>query len=1083
MAASLGNATVNVLARTVLFEQSLKRSLKRMSILTAGIFAGVAAANFFGGAIKDAASLELRIARIKTLMEGTSEAQKAAFDAKNIRNFSNEIGISADKVAESIYYMIGSGVQLQDAYAAVRAASNVAVATNTDLKFSSDFVSTALNAMGGTVDKLTGQVLDSAHATDIFFAALAEGKGEPRELAQFISTAVPAAKGLAISYGEVNAAMAAGTLLGTKARKVTTGLSYIMRGLGNENKGVGEAFKEITGTGFAEWAKKSANQGNALQKAIKILGTEVGLGKISNIGGAETGLEAIKLLLTVWPQYVAIQKEVAGASGDANTAVEIVNKTLSRQVDILKNKFKNFRGSVGDWLGPVIYDAIAKVQAADGPFRAVWNNFVANVKAAWDSIAPIIMPALNRIRAALASVDWAGVAAGIGAFFTGVLAIIGPIVVAVTYAFAGIMTVISPLLNLMGQMKPVLVALGVLWISYRLLLIASSVATVMHAMVTGNLTRVMKANWVIQKLATAALFAKRVALLAVSAATAAYNIVVLIATGGLNRLTIAMTLAAVKARLLALATSFALGPIGLVIIAVAALAAGFVFAWKKSETFQKIVKKAFNAIVVAVAAAVKFIVSAFGKYVDTILFGFQKILEGLGHLPDWLGGGKADAAAAAIQRLRDNISRMVDDINGQIDRIQKNIQFDVSVNLKTLKDDAGRTSTDRLSLFNAGIDPDTVKGKASDILKDRLKNSGLGTPKTYGGGSDFSGGGYSPGGGGGDDAKAAASEAAKKIKAALKRVLADVARIAKHTSKQSVETIKENFKTLYADLAEGARKDLIPGFKKVEKQLVKLGSKRDGVEEKLDKAKEKLKALKDASKQFTDAIKEQVREMGNVSDASKGIGTTYNGIRGQLKSAVAQTKQFTLYIDKLRKLGLNDTSLRQIIDAGPVAGMQSAKALVAAGKKGVDTIDGLQAQLDAAGGKLATSANDQFYKAGVAAAEGLVRGLEKQEAAIVKQMDRIADKLVASIKKKLGIKSPSVVFGEIGENISAGLANGITAGGGGARQAISNVTNDIKVSVSGVSDPAAARRAGILSGQGIQNVLTRQRMDLVKPII
>ncbi len=1057
MAATLGNATVNVLARTVLFEQSLKRSLKRMSLLTAGIFAGVGAANFFGSAIKDATSLELRVARIKTLMEGVDEARQAAFDAAPIRAFSNEIGLSADKVAESIYYMIGSGVALRDAYGAVRAASNVAIATNTDLKFSSDFVSTALNAMGGQVDKLTGQVLDSAHATDIFFAALAEGKGEPRELAQFISTAVPAAKGLAVSYGEVNAAMAAGTLLGTKARKVTTGLSYIMRGLGNEGKGVGKAFKEITGTGFADWAKKAENEGNSLQKAIKILGTEVGLGKISNIGGAETGLEAIKLLLTVWPQYVAIQKEVAGASGDADRAVEKVNKTLSRQVDILKNKFKNFRGSVGDWLGPVLYDALAKVQAVWPAFKEAFLTLVAIVGDAFTRIKEVLGPVIGEIKNALSQIDWGAVLSILQAAVTGIMAGLTPLF-ALVYALFGLFAAganyIQPVVDILNNMKPVIIGITAAFVAYKTAVVLTWAAQ--KAMVV----------W------TAAL-------------SVAMGIQTLIA-GGLT------------GAMLSLNIMMAANPVGLVVAAIIGLGAAFIYAWKKSETFRKVVAGVLNTIVTVTITAVK-------AWLNIWLGTFQLIAEGFdqtfGRLARILGINLGDMSQK-VEQFRNNV-------NGFLDGIKNQVHITVTANADQAMAELAALRQAYLAAtgknFIGPIPTGTTfedgrfnyPGASDDTID-------LGGSVDTGASGAFGGNGFTPssGGGGGGGAKAV-SEAAKKVKAALKSAFADLERIAKNTSKQSVDTLKENFRQLYADLGEAGRKDVIKFAQSQEKALIKAAGKsnkvlgkilktykadslvdlaiaRDKVSDKLDLAKDKLKEITDASKEFTNAIKAQVNTMGNVADESKGLGTTYTGIRNQLRGAIAQTKQFTVYVDKLRKMKLNETSLRQIIDAGPEAGMAAAKALVQSGQAGVDQIDKLQAQLTTAGNSLATSANNQFYAAGIKSAEGIVKGLQSQEAAIVKAMDSIADKLVASIKKKLGIKSPSVVFGEIGENISKGMAGGIENKAGLATKAAEKMTSQVvfgagAVQVNGVSDPFAARRAGILSGEGIANVLDRRR--------
>lgn len=68
----------------------------------------------------------------------------------------------------------------------------------------------------------------------------------------------------------------------------------------------------------------------------------------------------------------------------------------------------------------------------------------------------------------------------------------------------------------------------------------------------------------------------------------------------------------------ALNVVMALNPIGLVVIAIAALAAGLVFAWKRSETFRTVVTTAFNAVKVAVGAVVGFFKDLPGNIADAI---------------------------------------------------------------------------------------------------------------------------------------------------------------------------------------------------------------------------------------------------------------------------------------------------------------------------------------------------------------------------------------------------------------------------------------------------------------------------------
>ncbi len=1035
MAASLGNATVNVLARTVLFEQSLRRSLKRMSILTAAVFAGVGAANFFGGAVKDSIALERQVLRIKTLLD--TPAEKGLFSNESVRQLSNEIGLAADKTAESLFYLLSSGIKAADAMDVLTQSSKTAVAQNADLTKVADFASSALNAYGGQLDRMTGKTIDAQAANDILNRALDKGKGTMNDFAKYISSAIPIADSLGISLSEVASAGATSTLTGMSARKAFTGLKVAMQELNDPTKGLGEAFKDLTGKTFRDFIA----QGGTLEQGFKKLGKAIGAANITTVAGAKEGGAAIQQLLQLWPQYQDTLEAVGNSAGVTASKFDTVDKSMSRQLERIKVQLTNFRGSVGDWLGPVLSDALDGLRSFWPKLQQALGSIVSGIGMAFSQIGAALGPAFEQIQFAFGQIDWGQIVSIIKDVVDGILIGFAPLAAAIAgviYLFAGLATYIQPIINLLANMSPVIVGLTAAWAAYKTVLLLTFA--------------VQKAQLALQKLQV----------IWTTAVTAA-QIIQIGVTGGLAGAWTALTLI------------MAANPIGAVIALVAGLAAALIFAWKKSETFRNIVKKSFNAVVVAVGAAIKFVINIGEKWVTSYLEFFQHILKGLGKLPKWLGGGKFDQAAAAMGALIDTVRQGVNAINSEIDRITDKIQVEITL---SLSDTFNADKVGQMSAQMNEAQADKMYQMANKSAADAARKviSKTNTTTSGGavdfGGSDFSGGG---GGGGGDGGKAAASEAAKKIKAALNRVIADANRIAKNTSKQSIDTLKTNFKSLYTDLGEAGKKNLIPIYKKVEKQLLKLASKRDGLEEKLDVAKEKFNELTDASKALTDQIKSQVNAMGNVADESKGLGTTYTGIRNQLRGAIAQTKQFTDWVNKLRKMNLNATSLRQIIDAGPEAGAAAAKALVQAGQKGVDEIDKLQSQLNTAGGKLATAANDEFFKRGIQIAQGLVKGLESQHAAISKQMDKIADQMVNSIKKKLKIKSPSLVFNEIGQQISQGLANGIEAKGGGARTAMSNVTNDIKVAVHGVSDPFAAHRAGILSGEGIANVLDRRR--------
>jgi len=96
----------------------------------------------------------------------------------------------------------------------------------------------------------------------------------------------------------------------------------------------------------------------------------------------------------------------------------------------------------------------------------------------------------------------------------------------------------------------------------------------------------------------------------------------------------------------------AMNPIGLVVVAIAALAAGLVIAYKKSATFRKIVNTAFNGAKNAIAAAVGFIK---GKF-ETLKGAIETVKTKFTNLKDNVIG--------KITAMKDKVKSIIDTIKG-----------------------------------------------------------------------------------------------------------------------------------------------------------------------------------------------------------------------------------------------------------------------------------------------------------------------------------------------------------------------------------------------------------------------------------
>jgi tape measure domain-containing protein len=203
--------------------------------------------------------------------------------------------------------------------------------------------------------------------------------------------------------------------------------------------------------------------------------------------------------------------------------------------------------------------------------------------------------------------------------------------------------------------------------------------------------------------------------------------------------------------------------------------------------------------------------------------------------------------------------------------------------------------------------------------------------------------------------------------------------------------------------------------------LGKLADKYDVLTTKINKAKDAynnaIKTRDDYKKSITDQFSDMASPTGEISVAEY----TKN-----LEKQVEDTKVFSNTLQRLRKLGLNDETYKDLLAQGTSA-LPFVENLLKEGKPAIDEINKLGKELDQAGAALGKTASANLYQAAVDSAKGIVKGLELQQKNIEKQMDKIADAMVRAIKKKLGIKSPSVVFAKVGGFSGEGLAKGLLA--------------------------------------------------------
>ncbi|MFI2673993.1 hypothetical protein ACH5AU_31305 [Streptomyces albidoflavus] len=251
------------------------------------------------------------------------------------------------------------------------------------------------------------------------------------------------------------------------------------------------------------------------------------------------------------------------------------------------------------------------------------------------------------------------------------------------------------------------------------------------------------------------------------------------------------------------------------------------------------------------------------------------------------------------------------------------------------------------------------------------------------------------------------------------------------------DNVRQSLNDLTAKIPKNASKGLKDRINKDRTALLKLTAQWEGAGKKLEAARDRLDSLRKEAASYAASIAQKIIDTGDVA---KVEDSSFAGLTASLTGAIERAKRFAAALAKLKDLGLGTTALDQIASAGPDAGLAAAESIAAAGKAGVAEINRLQNELAQYANSAGATASSAMYDAGIHMAEGLVKGLSAQQAAIEKQMLKIADAMVAAIKKSLKIHSPSRVFAKLGGFVGQGFAKGIRAERGHVADAVTDLT-------------------------------------------
>lgn len=235
------------------------------------------------------------------------------------------------------------------------------------------------------------------------------------------------------------------------------------------------------------------------------------------------------------------------------------------------------------------------------------------------------------------------------------------------------------------------------------------------------------------------------------------------------------------------------------------------------------------------------------------------------------------------------------------------------------------------------------------------------------------------------------------------------------------DKIRDTFAKLAEDIKKTGSKKLIEAVADAQKKILDLATKRDVLADRFKEAKANLEDLRNTARDYAKSVSEAVVATGNIAESR-----SFDAIVRNLTASVEKATAFAAVVKDLKEAGLNNTSLQQLIDAGPGSGLAAAQALLSSGKAGITSINALQDELQKQGDAIGKTISGAVYDAAIADAEKAVTKIGNDLTQIEKSIVGVAAALAREIAKIGKIPPPAWLKDLVGFTKNT-AGNGATA--------------------------------------------------------
>lgn len=319
-------------------------------VAIAGMITGVVAG--IGVTIKNGIDsfieFENQMNTVYTLLPDLSESAMSQME-EQVKSLSKEIGILPNELIPALQDAIGSGVPEDNVFSFMELATKGAIAGITDTE-------TVVNTFTSVLNAYRMEVSETERVSDILFKVVDLGKTSMSELSGALSTVVPTASALGVSFEDVGASISLMTSKGVSTSTATVNLRSLLTELSQAGGEVSASFTELAGKTFKDFIA----EGNSLADALELVTEIVDRNgwSMNDYFSTVTGGSAALLLggenLDTFKEHI---DDMSNATGTAQTAFETMDGGIGRSIEKIKVNMAGMVLDLGEKLSPAVATA------------------------------------------------------------------------------------------------------------------------------------------------------------------------------------------------------------------------------------------------------------------------------------------------------------------------------------------------------------------------------------------------------------------------------------------------------------------------------------------------------------------------------------------------------------------------------------------------------------------------------------------------------------------------------------------------------------------------------------------------------